>query len=116
MISARIIDWEVNHGAETTLTNGKMKAILLLLAIFLCTSAIAGQRMPHDCCPDQHCALQCIDMGCVPELTPAHEEETARQAALFTLTTETFGVIVSANLGSWPMPLPGKTSAVAMDR
>ncbi|MBB3219810.1 hypothetical protein [Pseudoduganella umbonata] len=44
-----------------------MKAILLLmLALCLCTSAVAGQRAPHDCCPDQHCSLQCIDMGCAP--------------------------------------------------
>ncbi|GGY00655.1 hypothetical protein GJV26_28330 [Massilia dura] len=42
-----------------------MKAILLLiLAIALCTSAVAMPRSPHDCCPDQHCSLQCIDMGC----------------------------------------------------
>jgi hypothetical protein len=51
-----------------------MKAILLLfLAISLCTSAIAGQRSPHDCCPDQHCSLQCIDMGCAsgaPAIAP----------------------------------------------
>jgi hypothetical protein len=44
-----------------------MKAILLLMLAFcLCTSAVAGQRSPHDCCPDQHCSLQCIDMGCAP--------------------------------------------------
>ncbi|QBE66491.1 hypothetical protein [Pseudoduganella lutea] len=46
-----------------------MKALLLLILTFcLCTSAVAGQRVPHDCCPDQdqHCSLQCIDMGCAP--------------------------------------------------
>jgi hypothetical protein len=44
-----------------------VKAILLLiLAIALCTSTVAAQRTPHDCCPDQHCSLQCIDMGCAP--------------------------------------------------
>lgn len=44
-----------------------MKAILLLLlAVVLCTNAIAGQRSPQDCCPDEHCSLQCIDMGCAP--------------------------------------------------
>jgi len=44
-----------------------MKAILLLILAFcLCASAVAGQRSPHDCCPDQHCSPQCIDMGCAP--------------------------------------------------
>lgn len=44
-----------------------MKAILLLILAFcLCASAVAGQRSPHNCCPDQHCSLQCIDMGCAP--------------------------------------------------
>jgi hypothetical protein len=40
--------------------------LLLFLAFSLCASATASQRMPHDCCPDQPCSIQCIAMGCMP--------------------------------------------------
>lgn len=44
-----------------------MKFILLLiLAMTLGTSTLAAPRAPHDCCPDEHCSLQCPDMGCAP--------------------------------------------------
>ncbi|WBS00032.1 hypothetical protein OU994_17050 [Pseudoduganella sp. SL102] len=44
-----------------------MKAILMLiLTIWLCASAVAGPRGPHDCCADQHCPVDCIAMGCAP--------------------------------------------------
>lgn len=40
--------------------------LIVLCALALSGNATAAYRMPHDCCPDEACALPCYAMGCVP--------------------------------------------------